>query len=179
MRTRAASTDTVLWLLSVQACAPSHGSLDASAPTRGSNEVSNPFRCESRYARGPSGSERAPDFSRRVQQALAQRYPSPEAIYPENFGPRELRDKLQFVLIDKRWGADGPVPWTEVSVPALERFLGPVVLYRTEFWTWQFEYPWVEGLVVAKENPKDEDDSKRRAATCSQSLTERRSRSRP
>ena len=97
----------------------------------------------------------ASERSKRVQAALALKYPEPVArpkgnavpSYPDPTSKREF----VFKLLPKRWGAEGPVPWEEVAIPSLQRFIDPVALYYTQLMTGELEYPWVSGLVVARQ----------------------------
>src|SRR6478736_4889861 len=97
----------------------------------------------------------ASERSKRVQAALTLKYPVPVAQpkgkaapdYPDPTSKREF----VFKLLPKRWGAEGPVPWEEVAMPSLQRFIGPIALYYTQLMTGELEYPWVSGLVVARQ----------------------------
>jgi hypothetical protein len=95
-----------------------------------------------------------------VQESLAIKYPArpavdstdPNAWAPEDGAPRY---RFEFALVDQRWGADGPVPWEEMTLPDLSRFIGPVSFYRTELWTGEIGYPWVATLVVVRSEAGD------------------------
>ena len=98
----------------------------------------------------------ANERSKRVQAALTLKYPEPKRKNNGRGGPWASTEgvpkiELVFRLLPKRWGAEGPVPWEEVALPHLQRFVGPLALYYTELWTGEFEYPWVSGLVVARQ----------------------------
>ena len=97
----------------------------------------------------------AHERSKRVQAALALKYPGRNLKVMAETDPMrpEAAPKIQlaFRLLPKRWGADGPVPWEEVALPNLQRFTEPLALYYTQLSTGEFEYPWVSGLVVARQ----------------------------
>ncbi|HYQ45207.1 MAG TPA: hypothetical protein VER11_24640 [Polyangiaceae bacterium] len=97
----------------------------------------------------------ASERSKRVQAALRLKYREPEQSGAKDDPSEraEARPNFRFVfeLLPKRWGAEGPVPWQEQTLPRLQRFTEPLALYATELWTGEFEYPWVSVLVVARE----------------------------
>jgi len=96
--------------------------------------------------------------SKRVQAAMALKYPESarDAQAEEERARAEpaFERKFVFKLLPKRWGGRGPVPWQEVDLPNLQRFIEPSEFYYTEVGTGEFEYPWVAGLVVARQ-PRD------------------------